>query len=178
MALLNEVVEEIRRHPKRFLAALLVGMVPVLNLLSWGYAHRALQETSRQRKPALPAFEPSVELWLTGLKVGLLLFLYNLVPGLLQFVLAVLAAWTNFPPAALLVLLISIVLSFAAMTVFFIAWKRFAATGSFRQGLRWQSFLSEAFERGFLWLSLKLTVFAVLVLMVGRLLGLFGLLPL
>src|SRR3989344_6696366 len=138
----TDLFAEIKAHPKRFLAAFLVGMVPVLNLLSWGYAHRVLQETSRQRKPALPAFEPSVELWLTGLKVGLLLFLYNLVPGLLQFVLAVLAAWTNFPPAALLVLLISIVLSFAAMTVFFIAWKRFAATGSVRPGPRPPSLLS------------------------------------
>src|SRR3989338_5564302 len=174
----TDLFAEIKAHPKRFLAAFLVGMVPVLNLLSWGYAHRVLQETSRQRKPTLPAFEPSVELWLTGLKVGLLLFLYNLVPGLLQFVLAVLAAWINSPLAALLVLLVSIVLSFAAMMVFFIAWKRFAATDSFKQGLRWQSFLSEALERGFLWLSVKLTVFAVLVLVVARMLGLFGLLPL
>ena len=164
---------EIQRHPKRFLAALAASLFPLTGLFSAGYLTAVLRETSKNGKPLLPPIHAPTRLFMDGVKVGTLFFLYNLPTSVVGAFLG-LAAATVGGALPWLAAAVYLALGFASLALFFVAWKEFALTGSLRNALRWREKIPAAFEKTFLVSYLKLCGFGILVLAIARLMGFYG----
>ncbi len=172
--LLGEGAAEIRAHPKRFFVGLLLGFLPLLSVLMVGYATKIIRKSATGGYPTLPAWWNWKQLFVDGLKVGLLLAVFN-VPF---FALALIVQSLGTLAGELATTLLTVLLIAAALipaVMFLSAWKRLALTGSFKKALDIRRAWGEASQPTFWMPALKCLGLGIAMLTVGRLLGFYGL---